>query len=346
MAATAAAGPPPGLVSNFVDPPSKAPIIYAVMSICLGLVTLLVAIRIYTRVRITKSLWWDDTASVLAWVFFIALLRVTFGAVENGGGVAIWNVPKTKYTHFIKYWNNIMIMARVDITLAKVAILLLYLRIFVPRQTGSRQMWFWIWFMVVFNVVYCLVLILLIQLQCVGHKTPGANGSCLDQHILIITASAINVITEVAILVVAVVAVWGLHMPLGRKVACVSVLSFGSAGIVFSLARLIWQSVTKNTNPTVYNMTVIMLATAETTVAIMAGCLPLLSSFYKYHFRYRLAQVTSNGRSEPDSERNKQGRKPHHPLSISTTELVSRDVALEELHVPSPVHKGQPSSKA
>jgi hypothetical protein len=74
-------------------------------------------------------------------------------------------------------------MARVDITLAKVAILLLYLRIFVPHQTGSRQMWFWIWFMVVFNVVYCLVLILLIQLQCIGHKTPQANGSCLDQHV-------------------------------------------------------------------------------------------------------------------------------------------------------------------
>lgn len=78
-----------------------------------------------------------------------------------------------------------MIMARVDITLAKVAILLLYLRIFVPRQTGSRKMWFWIWFMVVFNVVYCLVLIMLIQLQCVGHKTPQANGSCLDQHVCI-----------------------------------------------------------------------------------------------------------------------------------------------------------------
>jgi len=76
-----------------------------------------------------------------------------------------------------------MIMARVDITLAKVAILLLYLRIFVPRQTGSRKMWLWIWFMVVFNVVYCLVLILLIQLQCVGHKIPQANGSCLNQQV-------------------------------------------------------------------------------------------------------------------------------------------------------------------
>ena len=88
-----------------------------------------------------------------------------------------------------------MIIARVDITLAKVAILLLYLRIFVPHQTGSRRMWFWIWFMVVFNVVYCLVLILLIPLQCVGHKTPQANGGCLDQHVRLRSLLAQSMLT-------------------------------------------------------------------------------------------------------------------------------------------------------
>lgn len=122
-----------------------------------------------------------------------------------------------------------MIMARVDITLAKVAILLLFLRLFVPRQTGSRQMWFWIWSMIIFNVVYCVVLILLVQLQCIRRKTPPPNGSCLNQQVLIISASAINVITEVAILIVAVLGVWGLRMPARRKLAIIALLSFGSA---------------------------------------------------------------------------------------------------------------------
>lgn len=65
MAATAAALPPPGIISNSEDPPSKAQTVYIVMSVCLGLVTLLVAIRIYTRARITKSLWWDDGKSII-----------------------------------------------------------------------------------------------------------------------------------------------------------------------------------------------------------------------------------------------------------------------------------------
>lgn len=78
MAATAAAKPPPGLVSNFDDPPSKAYVVYVVMSVCFGLATLLVAIRLYTRARITKSLWWDDWISLLAWVSLPEFLLLLF----------------------------------------------------------------------------------------------------------------------------------------------------------------------------------------------------------------------------------------------------------------------------
>lgn len=38
------------------------------------------------------------------------------------------------------------------------------------------------------------------------------------------------------------------------------------SGIGFSLVRLLWQSLTKNKNPTVYNMVVIMLAYVPTFV--------------------------------------------------------------------------------
>lgn len=75
----------------------------------------------------------------------------------------------------------------------------------------------------------------------------------------------------------------------------------------------------------------IPFSTAETTVAIMAGCLPLVSSFYKFHVERHVSQITvslTGTRSRESKER--QARKPHHPLSISTTELVSTDVALEE----------------
>lgn len=82
--------------------------------------------------------------------------------------------------------------------------------------------------MIFFNVVYCVVLILLVQLQCIRRAVPPPNGSCLNQQVLLISASTINVMTEIAILAVAVVAVWGLRMPTSRKIAIVALLSFGA----------------------------------------------------------------------------------------------------------------------
>lgn len=52
--------PPPGMTSNFVDPPSQGYVTIIVMVISLSLATPLVLIRMYTRHFINQRLWWDD----------------------------------------------------------------------------------------------------------------------------------------------------------------------------------------------------------------------------------------------------------------------------------------------
>jgi len=125
-----------------------------------------------------------------------------------------------------------MAISRLDVTLAKLAILLLFLRLFEPRKTGRKQLWFWLWFMVFFNTVFCAIYMLLVQLQCV-HRKISVNGSCLDEHLLLMTASLINVITEIALLIVPVFVVRGLRIPTGKKIGIVGILSFGTASVSF-----------------------------------------------------------------------------------------------------------------
>ena len=119
-------------------------------------------------------------------------------------------------------------IARLDVTLAKLAILLLFLRLFEPHRTGRNQLRFWLWFMIFFNTLYCAVFGLLVQLQCVYRK-KSADGSCVNERLLIMTASLINVITEIAILIVPLFVVRGLHIPTAKKIGIVGILSFGTA---------------------------------------------------------------------------------------------------------------------
>lgn len=81
--------PPPGFTSNFVNPPSKASWGIVTQALCLTLATLLVAMRLYTKLKVLRNPGWDDCelhilqetllsrltngqdTSFLAWVSFL-----------------------------------------------------------------------------------------------------------------------------------------------------------------------------------------------------------------------------------------------------------------------------------
>jgi hypothetical protein len=52
--------PPPGVKSNFIDPPSQVLNCIVVDSVFLPLMLLAVSVRIFVRVKITKGWGWDD----------------------------------------------------------------------------------------------------------------------------------------------------------------------------------------------------------------------------------------------------------------------------------------------
>lgn len=52
--------PPPGIVSNFDDPPSQSYAIIIAIVFFLVSTTPFVLVRLYTRYYINQKLWWDD----------------------------------------------------------------------------------------------------------------------------------------------------------------------------------------------------------------------------------------------------------------------------------------------
>lgn len=52
--------PPPGVRSNFVDPPTHNGLIITVAVLAVAFSTFFMCLRIYTRRFINHKLWWDD----------------------------------------------------------------------------------------------------------------------------------------------------------------------------------------------------------------------------------------------------------------------------------------------
>ena len=60
MATIPAVAPPPGQVSNFVNPESQQPAMIAVCTVVIVLTTVFVTVRLYSTARITRSMGGED----------------------------------------------------------------------------------------------------------------------------------------------------------------------------------------------------------------------------------------------------------------------------------------------
>ena len=121
------------------------------------------------------------------------------------------------------------IVARVSMFFTKASIVLLYQRIFIPTQSRKSVIWWAIWFVFWFNLLYTVALILVITTQCVGKEEQKARGEeCVSQSALVISASVINVVTDLMILITPVVAIWGLQMAKKPKVRLSLIFAIGT----------------------------------------------------------------------------------------------------------------------
>ncbi|MCJ1312087.1 hypothetical protein MMC25_005761 [Agyrium rufum] len=262
---TPATTAPPSSTSNLNDPSSKGSTIIIAMVTFLTLATPAIFARIYTRYYVNHELWWDDYAAVIGWIGLVGSAAILLEALNYGAEIDEWNVSTTDIAHFNKLNADIEIVARISVSFVKLSILLLYLRVFAPPKTQRTRIYYSIWIVIWFNLLYCIATVLTVLLQCVN-KTHDAGAACIDTYVFSLTASSFNVLTDLMMLAIPLLAVWNLQMPMTQKVKLSVVFAVGFLAVATSIARLGWQiKYVKDPNETV------VLAGA----AILAYVLPM-----------------------------------------------------------------------
>lgn len=170
----------------------------------------------------------------------IGFAAIIFESLKYGNATDQWNVSKAHVAHFSDLFKDIEVTARISIFFAKLSILLLYLRYFCPARTFRNKIFWATWTVIIFNLLYCVALVLTVTLQCVG-KHAAEGQTCINSYAVLVTASIINVITDLAMLAIPIVAVWNLQMPGRRKLGLGIVFAVGGLAVASSVARLAYQ---------------------------------------------------------------------------------------------------------
>ncbi|KAI0395441.1 hypothetical protein F5Y17DRAFT_198497 [Xylariaceae sp. FL0594] len=349
LAHTPAGIPPPGQSTNFVDPPSRQGVMIAISTVAIALTTSFVLVRLYSSLRVTRSLGLEDWLCLVAMIFAFGYIGITLSLSYVSRH--IWDVPLIWFTE--DYWkyrfagNTLQALAYFT---SRLPILLLYLRLFGTRKSFR----FAVYFAIAAAFGLYLTSIPLISYFCT--PSPGGDWGSLDvfakcKRLLdwALVQGSGDIALNVYILLLPVPPIMRLHMPLNKKLGILAIFLTGLLAVISSALGLYYRyklSFTPDVNWNEGNF--ISLSIVETNLAIICSCMPACASFLKHIFRDTkflvslrsvFSRFTLNSRSQDDLEKMNQPVRSSAPGNSEPRHRLNPHY-LELAEVPGPVWAG------
>ncbi|KAI9682332.1 MAG: hypothetical protein M1817_000386 [Caeruleum heppii] len=241
--------------------------------IALVLAVFSVALRITSRRILRAPLKADDWTIMAALGFMIGLSTTNmlglfrFGLGKHAvalGAVTVQNFVKNLYAYTLFY--------NLTILLVKDSILLLYHRIFiVPRFKMVVKI------SLAFMILYQIATLLVDFMICIpvqGFWDRTIEAKCVDEVPYYITTAAINVFTDVWILLLPVPMIFGLKISLRQKLSLYVIFGLGAIVCVATTFRIVTQHLQDNNDITYSLVPNAYWTNSEVALSFVCACAP------------------------------------------------------------------------
>ncbi|KAI0813405.1 hypothetical protein GGR55DRAFT_575904 [Xylaria sp. FL0064] len=304
-----ALSPPEGVNPNFEHPPNLNAVAVTGLLVCLILTSAFLFIRIYVKFFKIKQLCIGDYLMMLAYVRWqprrlryhyrysplanthsqrqtFYLVVVVGSLVRVNSAVALfvhqWNVRGGNIEDYllhifigIEFWLG-------AILLVKSSILLEWLRIFAP--TGSRPFTLSCKVLLVVTILFYAAAIIVLNLTCRPFKKAWdktVEGTCVDIKRIHLGVVIVNLLLDIATLVLPQPVIWSLQMTRLRRAGVSTIFTIGILAIIaagFLIDAVVsWM---KTDDMTYYYSAVALWGIAETTCATLVFCVPFAPRFF------------------------------------------------------------------
>ncbi|KAL8645054.1 MAG: hypothetical protein Q9210_006924 [Variospora velana] len=255
--------PPPGVMPNFENPDYRSGGIVPLAAVLIPLAAIFMILRVYTKLRIIKVFGLED------WTILVA------------------------------YWGAASVIIYVPaVGLAKVAILLFYLRI-----NPDRHFRITVYITLALTMSYVVALSLTILLQCSpvpAFWNPSIPDSkCVKGTKLYLANAILNVVFDFMVLLVPVPMLLKLQVPTRQKFVIGALFSLGSITCVISAVRIYFsESIIPFVADLTWHLpTPTSFVFVECHLSVICGCLMVLRPFLRRHFPYFLGNAYRRYRS-------------------------------------------------
>ncbi|KAF7534149.1 hypothetical protein G7054_g6453 [Neopestalotiopsis clavispora] len=240
---------------------TSVPLIAAIVGI--AIVVPCVAARLASRLRYTGRLWPDDYVMIFTAIVFLGLAAILIVSARLGLGVHFWNMKIENAIPLMQIFFASQVMYIVVTFAGKLAILLLFLRIF---DTGSKKI-----------ITYmCLIVLECIPIAAVWDKSI-TNPKCLDLHAISVAGAISSMTTDVILMVLPIPVLWTLQISRAKRIGLVFLFAIASLGIVASAVRFSYLvKLAGDTDETWNNVDVTVWSLIEILCTIVCGSIPAM----------------------------------------------------------------------
>ncbi|KAI8947537.1 hypothetical protein F4801DRAFT_582266 [Xylaria longipes] len=290
LAVTPAGMPPPGMTSNLIDPESRAWNVTITIGLTLGPAIVLVALRIYARLGLARSLGVDDYVCGLATALTITFNGLVLSFLDHPGGGAlgphIWNVSVLKLLEY--QWPSVVesIFQRLSNTFIKVSLLTFYLRIFNPVPRIKWLIWIGLIAVVGFGLAILIGTLILCYPLPGEPRNPGLPPMLpqrcnIEIPKLTTAGSVFSVVTDLYIFFIPIHLLPSLKLSRKRKAAVGSVFLLGSfaclAGVTNLTIRFVKYLPTDQDDFTWNVIDTYITKVVEINIGLICACMPVVS---------------------------------------------------------------------
>lgn len=184
----------------------------------------------YVSLFIQRPFKWDDGLIFVSWLAMIAYSAILLETVKHGSFVDIWNLSAGDAMLWGQFANIEEIIYAPLMFATKLAVLVLYLRVFVPPRSQKSWVYYSILFIVAYNACYYVANLFTVIFNCVPREkiwNSSVEGTCVDTYDVLIVTAALNMASNFMMVLLPMTVIWRLRMSRKKKIEISVVFAFG-----------------------------------------------------------------------------------------------------------------------
>ncbi|KAI8633623.1 hypothetical protein F5Y19DRAFT_470864 [Xylariaceae sp. FL1651] len=284
--------PPDGVQSNFDSPDTREGLGRIFLGLTYGLMLVFLALRIYTRLSITRALGADDYLSFAAAASITAYTGLSFSLFGDPLGRHQWDVRLSDFdaSFLIRTLSSIVLFALSSL-FVKVALLVLYFRVFAPDKTARNMIWAGIITIVIFyilaiiiNIRFCVPISMTTPVPDPNAWIKKLEASTCSQPVYNLNASVglFGVLSDLYVLAIPVSMVSRLRLPRNRKIGIMGIFLTGLLACALSITSTVYRFIQLNSYDFTWDsIPSYTLRAAELNIGLICSCLPVVFIVFK-----------------------------------------------------------------